>query len=108
MFENDQQPVMWLKDGQLHLYKKYREECEKEGRKPISESKFRDGLSAGNFKAMARMTGLCNICDEVGAQNWKKLFELIEMLGKDKNGDTHSVEGEQEDEFVACVQAQGD
>ena len=54
------------------------------------------------------MTGLSNVCDKVGAQNWKKLFELIEMLGKDKNGDTHSVEGEQEDEFVACVQAQGD
>jgi hypothetical protein len=80
MFENDQQPVMWLKDGQLHLYKKYREECEKEGRKPI-------------------MTGLCNICDKVGTQNWKKLFELIEMLGKEINGDTTSVEDEQEDEF---------
>ena len=45
------------------------------------------------------MTGLCNVCDKVGAQNWKKLFELIEMLGKEINGDTTSVEDEQEDEF---------
>ena len=48
---------------------------------------------------MARMTGLSNVCDKVGAQNWKKLFELIEMLGKEINGDTTSVEDEQEDEF---------
>lgn len=83
LFDQKQQPVMWLKDGRFHLYQKYRTECENAGRKPISESKFREGLNAGNFKEMVKMAGLCNICDEVGAQNWKKLSELIENLQKD-------------------------
>ena len=83
LFDQKQQPVMWLKDGRSHLYQKYRTECENAGRKPISESKFREGLNAGNFKEMVKMAGLCNICDEVGAQNWKKFSELIENLEKD-------------------------
>ena len=39
-------------------------------------------LSAGNFKEMARMTGLCNICNEVGAKSWDNFFELIDILSK--------------------------
>jgi hypothetical protein len=83
---------MWLKDGKGNLYKKYKEECVKEGRKPISESKFRDGLNAGNFKEMVRMTGLCNICDDVGAKNWDRFFELTEMLRKETCGETPSTD----------------
>jgi hypothetical protein len=74
LFDESKQPVMWLKDGKGNLYKKYKEECVKEGRKPISESKFCDGLNAGNFNEMVRMTGLCNICDDVGA---KKLGQIL-------------------------------
>lgn len=33
------------------------------------------------------MSGLCNICDEVGAQNWAKFDELVEMLQREINGD---------------------
>ena len=86
LFAQNQQPVMWLKDGKSHLYKKYYDECTKLGTKPISETKFRDGINAGNFKEMAEMAGLCNICDEVGTQNWKKFTELIEMLSKEIAG----------------------
>ena len=86
LFAQNQQPVMWLKDEKSYLYKKYRNECVKLGTKPISESKFRDGIKVGNFKEMAEMAGLCNICDEVGTQNWKKFEELIEMLRKEIAG----------------------
>ena len=86
MFGQEQQPVMWLKDGKCHLYKKYKDECVKLGTKPISESTFRDGVNAGNFKEMVEMAGLCNICDEVGTQNWNTLTELIEMLRKEVTG----------------------
>jgi hypothetical protein len=92
LFDESKQPVMWLKDGKGNLYKKYKEECVKEGRKPISESKFRDGLNAGNFKEMVRMTGLCNICDDVGAKNWDRFFELTEMLRKETCGETPSTD----------------
>ena len=87
LFVENQQPVKWLKNGKKNLYRKYKE-CKNEGRKPISESKFRDGLSAGNFKEMARMTGLCNICNEVGAKSWDKLFELIDILEQEMNNHT--------------------
>ena len=70
LFVQNQQPVMWLKDGKSHLYKKYHNECIKLGTKPISESKFHDGIKAGNFKEMA---GLCNVCDEVGTQTGRNL-----------------------------------
>ena len=66
LFGQEQQPVMWLKDGKCHLYKKYKDTCAKLGTKPISESTFRDGVNAGNFKEKVEMAGLCNICDEVG------------------------------------------
>ena len=46
-------------------------------------SKFRKGLNAGNFKEMVKMAGLSNICDDVGAQNWKKFAELKQNLEKD-------------------------
>ncbi|CAB4033751.1 Hypothetical predicted protein [Paramuricea clavata] len=49
LFDESKQLVMWLKDGKGILYKKFKE-CVKEGKKPISESKFHDGLKAGNFK----------------------------------------------------------
>ena len=35
LFAQNQQPVMWLKDGKSHLYKKYHNECIKLGTKPI-------------------------------------------------------------------------
>ncbi len=76
LFEEKSQPVMWLKDSKNHLYTKYRAECEASGRRPISETKFRDGLNAGNFKEMSQMVGLCNICDEIGARNWE-FFETV-------------------------------
>ena len=67
LFTEDQQPVMWLKDGKSHLYEKYKEECLKLGCKPISRSKFLNGLSSGKFKEMREMAELCNVCDELGA-----------------------------------------
>ena len=77
---------MWLKDGKSHLYRKYKNECIKSGNRPISESKFRDRLKAGNFKEMVEMAGLCNICDEVGTKNWNKLTELIQILSNEVSG----------------------
>ena len=100
LFGQEQQPVMWLKDGKCHLYKKYKDECVKLGTKPISESTFRDGVNAGNFKEMVEMAGLCNICDEVGTQNWNTLTELIEMLRKEVTGISPVEETQEEnDEF---------
>ena len=46
LFAQNQQPIMWLKDAKSHLYKKYHDECITLGTKPISESKFRDGIKA--------------------------------------------------------------
>lgn len=80
LFEEKSQPVMWLKDSKNHLYAKYRAECEATGRRPISETKFREGLNAGNFKEMVQMVGLCNICDEIGARNWEFLEKVINDL----------------------------
>jgi hypothetical protein len=71
---------MWLKDSKNHLYTKYRAECEASGRRPISETKFRDGLNAGNFKEMSQMVGLCNICDEIGARNLEFFENVISDL----------------------------
>lgn len=97
LFTDDQQPVIWLKDDKSHLYEKYKEECLRLGRKPISESKFRNGLNAGNFEEMREMAGLCNICDELGASNWKKLTELIETLRKEISGVPPTVDTEESD-----------
>ena len=83
LFEEKSQPVMWLKNSPAHLYSKYREECKTTGRRPISETKFRDGLKAGNFREMAQMVGLCNICDEVGARNWDTFEELVKELSEE-------------------------
>ena len=80
LFEEKSQPVMWLRDSKNHLYAKYRAECEATGRRPISETKFREGLNAGNFKEMLQMVGLCNICDEIGARNWEFLESVINEL----------------------------
>ena len=68
LFDESQQPVMLLRDSKNHLYAKYNAECLKAGRKPISETKFRKGLNAGNFKEIAQM---------VVAKNWRKLYDLI-------------------------------
>lgn len=76
LFGGGKQPVLWLKDGKHHLYEKYKSECSKQGCKPISETKFMEGLSAENFKEMVEMAGLCNICDEVGARNFENLDTL--------------------------------
>ncbi|CAB4024464.1 Hypothetical predicted protein [Paramuricea clavata] len=80
LFEQKSQSVMWLRDTKNHLYAKYREDCEANGRRPISETKFRQGLNAGNFKEMVQMVGLCNICDEIGARNWECLDNIIDEL----------------------------
>ena len=77
---------MWLKEGKSHLYRKYKDECIKSGNRPISESKFPDGLKAGNFKEMVEMAGLSNICDKVGTKNWNKLTELIQTLSNEVSG----------------------
>ena len=50
MFGGGKQPVLWLKDGKHHLYEKYKVECFRQGGRPISETKFLQGLNAGNFK----------------------------------------------------------
>lgn len=71
---------MWLRDTKNHLYAKYRAECEANGRRPISETKFPQGLNAGNFKEMVQMVGLCNICDEIGARNWDCLDNIVNEL----------------------------
>jgi len=80
LFGGGHQPVMWLKDGIKHLYDKYKLECQREGRSHISESTFRKGLKAGNFKDMAEMFGLCNICHEYGERNWQNIQGLVEEL----------------------------
>ena len=80
LFQEKSQPVMWLRDSKNHLYAKYKAECEATGRRPISETKFREGLNAGNFKEMLQMVGLCNICDEIGARNWEFLEKVINEL----------------------------
>ena len=74
------QPVLWLKDGKHHLYEKYKQQCSKQGTKPISETKFLKGLNAGNFKEMVEMAGLCNICDEVGARNFESFNTLLSNI----------------------------
>ena len=71
---------MWRRDSKNHLYAKYRAECEATGRRPISETKFHEGLNAGNFKEMLQMVGLCNSCDEIGARNWEFLEKVINEL----------------------------
>ena len=83
LFEHKSQPLLWLRDSKNHLYRKYREECQENGRRPISETKFRDGLKAGNFREMAQMVGLCNICDEIGARNWERRDNTINELIND-------------------------
>lgn len=80
LFGGGKQPVLWLKDGKHHLYEKYKSECSKQGCKPISETKFMAGLSAGKFKEMVEMAGLCNICDEVGARSFENLDTLLENI----------------------------
>ena len=54
-------------------------------------------MSAGNFKEMRQMAGLCNICDELGAFNWKKLTELIEALRNEISGVPPTVDTEESD-----------
>jgi hypothetical protein len=76
-------PVLWLKDGKHHLYDKYKEECCRRGSRPISRTKFLEGLNAGNFKEMVEMAGLCNICDEVGARNFESLDALLSSLDEE-------------------------
>ena len=48
-----------------------------QGSRPISKTKFLEGLNAENFKEMVEMAGLCNICDEVGARNFESLNTLL-------------------------------
>ena len=55
LFDERQQPVMWLRDSKNHLYAKYKAECSKGRKKPISETKFHQGPNAGNFKEMAQI-----------------------------------------------------
>ena len=74
------QPVLWLKDGKHHLYEKYKQECSRQSIRPISETKFLEGLNAGNFKEMVEMAGLCNICDEMGARNFESFNALLSNI----------------------------
>ena len=74
---------MWLKDGKRHLYEKYENECARQGSRPISRSKFFEGLNAGDFKEMIEMAGLCNICDEVGAQNFEIVLNSLGLPNSD-------------------------
>ena len=50
--------------------------------RPISFSTFFKGLSARNFKIMAEKAGLCNICTELGAENFVHLDRLLTGLGE--------------------------
>lgn len=77
MIGGGKQPVLWLKDGKHHLYEKYKQECSRQSIRPISETKFLEGLNAGNFKEMMEMAGLCHICDEMGARNFESLNALL-------------------------------
>ena len=74
------QPVLWLKDGKHDLYEKYKQECSRQGIRLISETKFLEGLNAGNFKEMVEMAGLCNICDEMGARNFESFNTLLSNI----------------------------
>ena len=57
--------------------------------RPISFSTFFKGLSAGNFKMMAEKAGLCNICTELGVENFilvdtllTRIAEMLRSQGK--------------------------
>ena len=69
-----------MAEGKHHLYEKYKQECSKQGTRPISETKFLNGPTAGNFKEMVEMAGLCNICDEVGARNFESFNTLLSNI----------------------------
>ena len=76
------QPVLWLKQNKNALYNRYKQECEQSGVKPISLSMFYNGISAVNFRIIAEKAGLCNICTELGAENFIALNELFLQIGK--------------------------
>ena len=38
------------------------------------------GLEAGNFKELKEMAGLCNICNEYGAENFENLSKYADSL----------------------------
>ena len=76
------QPVLWLKQNKSALYDRYKQECGQLDIQPISFSTFFKGLSAGNFKIMAEKAGLCNICTELGAENFMRLDKLLTRLSE--------------------------
>ncbi|KAL9982162.1 hypothetical protein ACROYT_G010973 [Oculina patagonica] len=76
------QPVLWLKQNKSALYDRYKQECQQLKIKAISFSTFFKGISAGNFKIMAEKAGLCNICTELGAENFIQLGQLLTQLGE--------------------------
>ena len=76
------QPVLWLKQNNNALYNRYKQECEQSGVKPIRFSMFYNGISAANFKIIAEKAGLCNICIELGTENFIALNELLLQIGK--------------------------
>ena len=73
---------MWLKQNKSALYDRYKQECGQLEIKPISFSTCFKGLSAGNFKIMAEKAGLCNICTELGAENFILVDKLLTRLGE--------------------------
>ena len=114
LLEEQKQPVMWLKDSKNHLYAKYKAECLTSGRRPISETKFHQGLDAGNFREMVQMVGLCNICDEIRAHNWDDLDDIINKLSQElshksfneipsDHDSQHHMENDEETEFVSVT-----
>ena len=76
------QPVLWLKQNKSALYERYKRECEQLEIRAISFSTFFKGISAGNFRIMAEKAGLCNICTELGAENFINLDQLLTRLGE--------------------------
>ena len=76
------QPVLWLKQNKSGLYERYKRECEQLEIRAISFSTFFKGISARNFRTMAEKAGLCNICTELGAENFIKLDQLLTRLGE--------------------------
>ena len=45
---------MWLRNSKT-TYMRNTAECKATGRRPISQTKFREGLNTGNFKEMLQM-----------------------------------------------------
>ena len=91
LFDEHIQPIMWLRDSKNHLYRKYKAEYLKTGRKQISETKFCQGHNAGNVKEMAQMVGLLTF-----VMRLENLDDIISQFSTAVSDKLHSEEVKEE------------